>query len=169
MTQYADHWRRVLDDVSAVFAGLDAQVSRDLEQSWRGPAARQALETLRRYLAESRAGLTRCRSLVSGLTVLSDAASALRAAIDGLDHDESLAEVRVRYSDPTVAAGNSVDEIPSPPALSGNDRSGASMMSPAQSPVAAAAGPTPTAPAGYGGAPMGATMPRGNEIPAPSS
>ena len=79
----------------------------------------QALEALRRYIFESLDGLARCRSLADSLEVLSAAAGDLRAAVDGLDHVRDLTEVRVRYSEPAVAAGNAVDEIPAPPALPG--------------------------------------------------
>ncbi len=142
MIEYADHWRRVLDDARAVFSRLDADVTRHLEESWRGHAGRQALEALRRYISESLDGLTRCRSLVGALAVLSDAAGDLRAAVDGVDHVRDLTEVRVRYSEPAVAAGNAVDEIPAPPALPGASAPALPAL-PVPSPAA-------TVPAGYG-------------------
>lgn len=140
MTEYADHWRRVLDDACAVFTRLDADVTRHLDESWRGPAGHQALEALRRYIFESLDGLARCRSLADSLEVLSAATGDLRASVDGLDHVKDLTEVRIRYSQPAVAAGNAVGEIPAPPALP------AASAPAAQSPGS----PVITVPAGYG-------------------
>jgi hypothetical protein len=151
MAEYSEHWRRVIDDACAVFTRLDAEVNRHLEDSWRGRAGRRALEALRRYISEALDGLGRCRSLADGLIALSDAAAELRAAIDGLDDDMALAEVRARYSGPAVAAGNAVGEIPWPPA-------------PAL-PLPAVTTSTPTLPAGFGTSPVGV----GTDWTAPSS
>jgi hypothetical protein len=143
MTGYADHWRRVLDDAHAVFSRLDTEVTRRLAESWRGQAARQALEALRHYISEALDGLARCRSLADALVMLSEAASELRAAVDGLDHIKDLEEVRVRYSEPAVAAGSSVTEIPGAPAFPGG--------SAPTLPVLPGASAGLTVPAGYDG------------------
>jgi hypothetical protein len=115
MTGYADHWRRVIDDSREVFGRLDAEVTRHLEESWRGDAGRLALEALRRYISAALDGLTRCGGLADALVTLSDSASELRAAVNGLYHLEDLHEVAVSYSEPAVAAGNAVAEIPGTP------------------------------------------------------
>jgi hypothetical protein len=139
MTGYADHWRRVIDDARAVFGRLDAEVTRHLEESWRGDAGRLALEALRRYISAALDGLTRCGALADALVALSDSASELRATVDGLDHLKDLHEVAVRYSEPAVAVGNAVAEIPGPP--TGFGGATATLPAPAGS----------TVPAGYGG------------------
>ena len=142
MTGYADHWRRVLDEACAVFTRLDADVTRHLDESWRGHAGRQALEALRGYISEALDGLARCRSLADALEVLSDAAGELRAAVDGLEHVDDLTEVRVHYSEPAVAAGNAVGEIPAPPSVPGAPASAL--------PALGLPSPASTVPAGFG-------------------
>jgi hypothetical protein len=152
MTEYADHWRRVVGDACAVFTRLDAEVTRHLENSWRGRAARQVLEALRRYISEALDGLARCRSLADGLSAVSDAAAELRASIEGLEHDAALALVRAGYSEPAIAAANAVGEIPWPPSLPGVGAAAAGVP-----PMSLPAVTTPTtAPAGFGGSPAAA-------------
>ena len=112
MTEYADHWRRVIDGARGVLVRLHEDVTGHLADSWWGHAGRHALEVLRGYISEALDGLTRCRSLADALQVLSDASSELRSAIDGLEHVDDLTDVREHYSDPAVAAGNAVGEIP---------------------------------------------------------
>jgi hypothetical protein len=173
MAEYADHWHRVLDDAWGVFTRLETQLTGHLQQSWHGQAGVRALEVLRRYISESLDGLAGCRSLAGGLAALSSSAGDLRAALSGLDHalehTNALAEVRVRYSDPAVAAGNAVDDIPSPPGLPG-DNGPASTPVPAPAPTPAPtpvfAGSAPTIPAGYGATQVSAPLPpAGNESP----
>jgi hypothetical protein len=119
ITAYADQWRRVIDDARSVFVRMDREVGSLLEQSWTGRAGRQALEALRRYIAEAVEALDQCRALADGLAALSDAASELRASVTGQEHLADLEQIRQLYSDPAVAAGNIVTPIPGPPMLPG--------------------------------------------------
>lgn len=119
MTEYADEWRRVIDDVCAVFTRLYEALGGHLEDSWRGHAGSQALQALRRYIFAALDGLARCRSLADAMVVLSDAAGDVRAAVGGLDHVNDLNEVRRHYSEPAVAAANVIGQIPAPPPIPG--------------------------------------------------
>src|SRR5215211_3113738 len=123
MMHYADDWLRALDAIEEVFTDLADEMARRLGESWRGGAALAAVEALRRYVFGSLEGLDRCRSVAIQMGELAHAASELRACItppSGSDHvderlAEALAQVRVLYSGPAVAAGNAVEEIPPPP------------------------------------------------------
>ena len=117
-------------------------MTRHLEESWRGHAGRQALEAMRRYISESLDGLTPMP--VAGRRAGCVVGSGRRPA-RGRRRRRSrrdLTEVRVRYSEPAVAAGNAVDEIPAPPALPG-----ASVPALPALPVLS---PAATVPASYG-------------------
>ena len=141
MTEGADHWRQVIDGARAVFVRLHEAVTGHLASSWWGHAGRNALEALRGYISEALDGLSRCRSLADALEVLSDASSELRSAIDGLEHVDDLTDVQLHYSDPVVAAGNAVGEIPSPPTVPGVTASAL--------PALAVLSPASTVPAGF--------------------
>jgi hypothetical protein len=50
-------FRRILDGAREVFIRLDADATRQLQESWRGEAGRRALEALRRYISDALDGL----------------------------------------------------------------------------------------------------------------
>jgi hypothetical protein len=149
ITEMADHWRRLLDDAREVLRRLEADVSRHLSESWQGEAGRRALDELRAYISEALDGLTRFGYLAEGLVALSDAAAELRASVDGLDHETALAEVRSRYSEPAVAAGNAVGEIPWSARLTGAPGNGGPMPA-LPLPAVTTPSPIPTVPSGAG-------------------
>jgi hypothetical protein len=157
MTGYADDWHRAIDRIAEVLVELNQQVGAQLDRSWRGHGADASVESLRRYVEGSLAGLAACRSVAVQLSELSTAAGNLRAASGGFAADaldDALAEVRQRYSGPAVTAGNAVDEFPAPPdPFNGPGRRSASTLpvaasQPEQPPFAA---PPPSA------APFGST------------
>jgi hypothetical protein len=162
MSRYADDWRGAVDRVAEVFVELNHQLGAQLDWSWRGRGADASMESLRRYVDGSLAGLAACRSVAVQLSELSTAAGELRTASGGFTADaldDVLAEVRYRYSGPAVAAGNAVDDIPAPPELF--NRTG---QPPGSSlPVAGSQDQPPIA------APPASATPSGSALPPPGS
>jgi hypothetical protein len=123
MTQFADDWQAAVDEIRDVLAELSRRVGAQLDEGWRGQGADASVAALRRYVAGSLEGLIACRSLAGRLGEFSAAAGELRACMtapggpDAADDrlTEALSQVRELYSQPAVAAGNAVADIPSPP------------------------------------------------------
>ena len=145
MTRYADEWESEIGRIAAIFVDMSRQLAGRLAQTWRGVGSDASLEAVQRYVAGSLDGLRRCQSVAQRLTQLSHAAGEVRAVIiapsaddtAGQRHILALDQVRQLYSQPAVAAGNAVDDIPPPPEPFG-PRADASSWSV----------PTATAPAG---------------------
>ena len=111
MTEYADHWRRVIDEDAAEFSsGCTRTSAGHLADSWWGHARRAPLEALRGYISEALDGLTQC--IVASAAGAVGCVQRAALAIDGLERVDDLTDVREHYSDPAVAAGNAVGEIP---------------------------------------------------------
>jgi hypothetical protein len=123
MTQFADDWHAAVDEIRDVLAELSRRVDAQLHEGWHGKGADASVAALRRYVAGSLDGLIACRSLAGRLGEFSAAAGELRACMtapggpDVADGRlaEALSQVRRLYSQPAVAAGNAVADIPSPP------------------------------------------------------
>ncbi|QCH23630.1 hypothetical protein [Mycobacteroides salmoniphilum] len=138
ITRIAEEWKSILGELDSLFAIFLEDVTAMIDESWSGPGAQAALDTMRAYVENSGVALRRAFTLSAGLEVLAGATSELQQKITspsahaavgrmGVDlgwetpvaqnlgrWEQALTQVRTMYSGPAVQAGNADAELIGP-------------------------------------------------------
>jgi hypothetical protein len=126
MTEHAEHLRRVMDEACAVLERLATDLTRLLDQSWRGDGAREALEAMHRFISEAVDGFARCQSVpaVPGATApvgyggvpMGDTASSPAFRRTGFDDHTNSSPTRPTGQTPAMIGAQRATDNPLPAA-----------------------------------------------------